>query len=117
MTPWSVFKNRSLYDNKANRSLAKIEIQPDCGNAPRKAFLKDLHTAIANGDLGYLASIIPEGITREIVGQQRINGKEDYLSEVASHELWKAKELIIDTMITHGPDACVSGHITTADNR
>jgi len=101
---------------RLNKGMAKIEIQPDCGNAPRKAFLKDLHIAIANGDLGYLVSIIPEGITWDIVGQQQINGKEGYLTEITRYKLWNVKELIIDTMITHGPDASVSGHITTADN-
>ena len=29
---------------------------------------------------------------------------------------WKVNELIIDTIITYGPDASVSGHIITTNN-
>ena len=96
--------------------MAKIQIQPDCGNAPRKLFLKDLNIAFANGDSEYLTDIVPEGINWVITGQKNITGKENYLKELKRHKFWKVKRLIIDTIITHGPDAAVSGQITTPDN-
>jgi len=33
------------------------------------------------------------------------------------HSLWNVKSLIIDTIITHGPDVCVSGTVTTSGNK
>lgn len=96
--------------------MAKINIQPDCGNSPRKLFLKDLNVALANGDIEFITKNIQDDITWEIVGHLRLNGKENYLKAIKGHKLWKVKELTIDTIITHGPDASVSGQIIAADN-
>ena len=95
--------------------MAKIQIQPDCGNAPRKLFLKELHIALAEGDLDFIKDAIPEQINWEIVGQKSISGKDDYLKALKGYKLWKAKELIVDTIITHGPDASVSGEVIASD--
>ena len=94
----------------------KIYIQPDCGNSPRKLFLKDLNTALAKGDTHYLNDKISEAIEWEIVGQSKVISKEKYLISIKEYKLWKAKELVIDTIITHGPDASVSGQIIAKDN-
>jgi hypothetical protein len=95
--------------------MANIQIQPDCGNAPRKLFLRDLLIAIANGNMKQVQEIIPENISWDIVGQKQITNQEQCLKELKGHVLWKAKELIVETMITHGPLASVSGQITAAD--
>jgi hypothetical protein len=95
--------------------MAKIQIQPDCGNAPRKLFLKELNIALAKGDTAFIKDTIPELINWEIVGQKSATGKDDYLKALKEHKLWKVKELIVDTIITHGPDASVSGQIITSD--
>jgi len=96
--------------------MAKINIQPDCGNAPRKLFLKDLNVALANGDIDFFTKNIQDSITWEVVGQSQVTGKENYFKAINGHKLWKVKELTIDTIITHGPDASVSGQIIAADN-
>ena len=95
--------------------MAKITVQPDCGNAPRKLFLKDFNSALANGDIDFITANISEKINWEIIGQSSVTGKEDYLKALPRHQLWEVKELVINTIITHGPDASVSGEITTAD--
>nr|WP_294794454.1 hypothetical protein [uncultured Mucilaginibacter sp.] len=95
--------------------MAKIIVQPDCGNAPRKLFLKDFNSALANGDIDFITANISEKIDWEIVGQSSVTGKQDYLKALHLHQLWKVKELVIDTIITHGPDASVSGQIIAAD--
>jgi|SRR5690606_37105223 len=96
--------------------MAKIHMQPDCGNAPRKLFLKDLNVALANGDIDFFTKNIQDNITWEMVGKWQVTGKESYLKSIKEHKLWKVKELTIDTIITHGPDASVSGQIKAADN-
>ena len=95
--------------------MANIQIQPDCGNAPRKLFLRDLLIAIVDGNMKQMQEIIPENISWDIVGKKQITSQEQYLKELKGHALWKAKELIVETIITHGPLASVSGQITAAD--
>ncbi|MCS3800271.1 hypothetical protein [Niastella sp. OAS944] len=95
--------------------MANIQIQPDCGNAPRKLFLKELLVAIAEGNVKHIQELVPEQISWDIVGQKQTTGLDQYLKELKGHALWKAKELVVDTIITHGPDASVSGQITAAD--
>jgi hypothetical protein len=96
--------------------MPKISIQPDCGNAPRKLFLKDLNVALANGDMDFICNIIPETVNWEIIGETKVTGRQDYLQAILKHKLWKVKELTIDTIITHGPDAAVKGSVRTSDN-
>lgn len=95
--------------------MPKIIVQPDCGNAPRKLFLKDFVMAIAEGNMDYLEKNVPEKIIWEIIGSRIMTGKEDFLNKLRNHVARKAKELAIETIITHGPDACVSGKIIRAD--
>ena len=95
--------------------MPKIVVQPDCGNAPRKRFLKDFVVAIAEGNMDYLKKNIPEKISWEIIGSGTIAGKEDILNELRNHAAQNAKEVVMDTIITHGPDACISGKITRSD--
>lgn len=96
--------------------MAKVTIQPDCGNAPRKVFLKNLYLSLANGDSALLMNHVQDNIHWQVPGKPTILGKENYLKAVVQHKLWKVKEMTIDTIITHGPDASVSGHIKGADN-
>lgn len=95
--------------------MAKIQIQPDCGNAPRKLFLKELNIAFAKGDLDLIKDAIPDHINWDIVGQKSVTGKDGYLNALKGYKLWKVKELIVDTIITHGSDASVSGQIIASD--
>ena len=96
--------------------MAKINVQPDCGNAPKKLFLKELNVSLANGDTEFFTKNIQERITWEIVGHLQVIGKENYFKAITGHKLWKIKELTIETIITHGPDASVSGQFISADN-
>jgi hypothetical protein len=95
--------------------MANIQIQPDCGNAPRKLFLRDLLIAIVDGNMKHVQKIIPDNISWDIVGQKQITNQEQCLKELKGHASWNAKQLIVDTIITHGPFASVSGLITGAD--
>jgi hypothetical protein len=97
--------------------MTKINVRPDCGNAPRKSFLKEFNTALAKGVIKFLDKAISEDISYEIVGHIKIAGKEKYLNHLPDQIFWKVKELTIDTIITHGADASVSGQIKTKDNQ
>jgi hypothetical protein len=96
--------------------MPQIKIQPDCGNAPRKVFLKDLYISLAHGDNKILNNNIQDNINWQVTGQPLVTGKVNYLKALDGYQLWKVKEITVDTIITHGPDASVSGQITATDN-
>jgi len=94
--------------------MAKIVVKPDCGNAPRKLFLKHFNTALANGKTEIVSESIADDIKWDIPGSISLSGKENFLDKIKSGIFWKVKELTIETIITHGPDASVSGSIVDA---
>jgi hypothetical protein len=95
--------------------MTKIKIAPDCGNAPRKIFLADLNKAFARGEVSFLNEHIPDNITFHIVGASEVSGKDEFLSMLTNGPYWKIMELTIDTIITHGRAASVSGEVVCKD--
>lgn len=93
--------------------MAEISIQVDCGNSPKKEFLKDYHVALANGDIDFVATNVVQDIHWEVVGGAFVNTKDDFLKAVQQFEQWNVKRLAVDTIITHGIDASVNGQIIT----
>ena len=93
----------------------EINIPKDCGNAPRKNFLKDFHIALAKGDLSFLETHVAESILCEITGSTTIETKESYLQEVEHFAHWKVQNLTIEAIIKHGNDAAVQGKFTASD--
>jgi hypothetical protein len=89
--------------------MPKISITPDCGNSPRKGFIKDFHVAIANGDVETLSTMLPDELLWNWVGKETVEGKPAFLAAVRKSALWKVRELILDTLITHGAEASASG--------
>src|SRR5690554_3623379 len=96
--------------------MAKITVEVNCGNAPKKEFLKNFHTAIANGDINFVAANISDTFNWEIIGNNTITNKEQFVEAIQEHRLWNVKELIVDAIITHGNDASVNGRVVTADD-
>ena len=96
--------------------MAEINVQSDCGNAPKKIFLKEYHSAIANGDIEFISTNISDTIQWNIAGGATAAGREDYLNTLQSHPQWKVKKLVIESIITHGIDASVNGYVITAGN-
>jgi|SRR5690606_12114767 len=95
--------------------MAKISVQPDCGNSPRKIFLKDLYVGLANGKIDIVKENLSDNVNWEIVPHKSVAGKANYLNAVMEHPFWQSKALTIDSIITHGKEACVSGEIITSD--
>jgi hypothetical protein len=95
--------------------MAKILLPRDCGNAPRKLFLIDFNVAFANGDMDFFQELIPDKIIWEIAGEQQISDKVSFLKDLKNRQLWKVKELVVESIITHGPEASVSGQVVAKD--
>lgn len=90
----------------------------DCGNAPRKAILRDLQAAWARGDVDEVADWVRDDIVYDVVGTERIVGKEAFRAKVASgHDDESIQELHIHNIITHGWIAALNGTVTTVSGR
>src|SRR5690606_7020855 len=96
--------------------MANITVSVDCGNSPKKEFLKDYSIAIANGDIDFVTNNISDSIYWEIIGDNTITSKEKFIKAIQEYKLWKVKDLVIDAIITHGTDASVNGRVITTDN-
>ena len=62
---------------KFSSTNGKNIIQPDCGNSPRKAFLKDLYISLANGDIDILNNSIQNNVNWQVAGQKNVTGKDN----------------------------------------
>ena len=96
--------------------MSRINIPPDCGNSPKKAFLKDLNISIANGKTDLISEHLHDNIIWKFAGKPEQQGKEAFIKALIKHKRYKVKALSLDKIITHGSDATVCGQITGIDN-
>ena len=89
--------------------MTKITVSPDCGNAPKKEFLKEINIAFAQGNLDFLTESVTDKIVWNIIGDKKIEGKEKFTEELEKMKTKKASELILDRILTHGKEGAISG--------
>ncbi|MEK5389710.1 hypothetical protein NSQ59_04900 [Margalitia sp. FSL K6-0131] len=87
----------------------KIICPDDCGNAPKKYFLKELSIAFAKNDLAFIIDNITEDFNWNIVGKKLIQGKDSFVETLKQMQNNKVTELHISNIITHGYDGSVNG--------
>ena len=97
--------------------MTKLTVTPDCGNAPKKAFLRDFNVAFARADIPTLLASVTDDFHWETVGEKRIAGKAAFAAALEEMKQHTAAELVIDKIITHGREAAVSGTMVMQDGR
>ena len=97
--------------------MTKLTNAPDCGNSPKKKFLKTFNESFANGDTTFICSHVSEDIVWEIHGDKSIKGKQNFNKEIHSMKHNIADELIIHSIITHGKEASVNGEIKMGNSK
>lgn len=95
----------------------KISIPADCGNSPRKLFLKDFNVAFAKGDVPFLLAHVSDDIQWNIIGDRAIRGKDNFRAILKEMSKQKAKALELRKIITHGTDASVTGVVTLGQSK
>ncbi|PWJ58052.1 SnoaL-like protein [Dyadobacter jejuensis] len=95
--------------------MTKITVTPDCGNAPKKVFLKDFNIAFATGDADFIIDHVSDDICWEIYGDKTIQGKEQFAKEINLMKSYVADEVVIHTIITHGKEASLNGEMKMGD--
>lgn len=91
--------------------MTKITVKADCGNAPKKEFLKEMNIAFAKGNSDFLTESVTDKIVWNIIGDRKIEGIEKFTEELGKMQSKKASELILVRILTHGKEGAVSGII------
>ncbi|MFD2044892.1 hypothetical protein ACFSTA_14505 [Ornithinibacillus salinisoli] len=89
----------------------EVFCEESCGNAPKKLLLKDFTIAFANNDYLYMENHTTDDICWNIVGDKRIQGKEQFLKAAEQIKEQQVIELHISNIITHGKLAAVNGRL------
>lgn len=94
-------------------TLAVVDVPDSCGNAPRKAIVRDFTIALYAKQMHQLAAILRDDVRWHIVGSHVLTGTKQVRGWVAEEPA--AVKLTIHTIITHGWECGVDGSIERAD--
>ena len=97
--------------------MTKLTVSPDCGNAPKRAFIRDFNVAFAQADIPTLLAAVTGDIRWDMVGDKVISGKEAFAAAMEDMKEHRATELIIDRIVTHGREAAASGTLVMENGR
>lgn len=87
----------------------QINVEADCGNAPRKAQVRDWLIALASGDLDTVCDDLDDDVCWDVAGSQRFDGIDEvrtHVEEVAKEHI---EELSIRHVLSHGKQVAVEG--------
>lgn len=100
-------------DSNAAASLDVIDVPDHCGNAPRKAVVRDLAIALVVGDRVFLEQVLHADFEWTVNGEPPIKGVNAVWKRISNQP--RAHTLEIFTVLTHGTECAVDGKITFAD--
>jgi hypothetical protein len=96
----------------------KIVCKEDCGNSPKKIFLRDFNIAAAKANLSFIKRSLTEDVVWHLFepsGQKEIIGFENVIQEYRDILAIVPAEFVIATIITHGHNGAVNGRIKAKD--
>jgi limonene-1,2-epoxide hydrolase len=89
--------------------MTKIIIGEDCGNSPKNIFLQKFTIAFAQGDAKFILGSVTDDIRWNMVGEQLIQGKDNFTKALEQMKNDKAVELTIHHIATHGKSGAANG--------
>lgn len=97
--------------------MVKVHVQEDCGNAPKKLFVRDFIVAMVNNDQAFMTKNATDDIRWNIVGESSLEGKEAVLAGLRQRRNAAVAELTVHTIVTHGYDGVAEGLLTLKDGK
>lgn len=91
---------------------ARIVVDDDCDNAPKRALLRDLLIAWAHGDWDVVRSLLAEDLAWEIVGEAMVQGREGMIERASASDPAELAEVVIDRILSHGKLGAIEGTIS-----
>lgn len=93
-------------------SLAVVRMPNDCGNAPRKALIRDFTIALYRRNANDLMAWLKDNVLWEVVGSGVLAGIDEVQAWLLAEPA--TTELSVNTIITHGWECGVDGTIVRA---
>ncbi|CAM1363286.1 conserved hypothetical protein [Tenacibaculum litoreum] len=91
--------------------MLKIISSPSCGNSPKMTLLKEFNIALAKGDLEFLTESVTDEIVWNIIGDRKVEGKEEFIEELKKIKEKEVIELTLEQILSHGKEGAVNGTI------
>ena len=114
---WRKNAKNEEFSQRTRITMVTITVHEDCGNAPKKLFLKDFIVAVVSNDSAFVARNTTGDIRWDLVGGRCISGKQDVLTELQRSRSDEVAELIITTIVTHGYHGAVEGFLKFKDGK
>lgn len=89
--------------------MTKIVSSPNCGNSAKMEFLKKFNIAFAKGDVEYIIERVTDDIVWNIIGDKKIEGIETFSKELEKMKSYKASDLIMEQILSHGKEGAANG--------
>lgn len=89
--------------------MSKIRVTPDCGNSPKREFLKSFNVAFPKGNTDFIMEHVSDDIHWEMIGHKTIEGKDSMLKELTAGKKNPMKEFELSSIITHGKEGAANG--------
>jgi hypothetical protein len=89
--------------------MTRIISSPNCGNSPKMEFLKEFNIAFAEGNVEFLTECVTDEIVWNIIGDRKIEGKENYVKALKKRKKEKTTELILEQILSHGKEGATNG--------
>ena len=90
----------------------EVIVDPDCGNAPRKAQVRDWLIAFASGDVDAVCAELSDDVTWEIAGAAPTSGIDAVRSQLEALADHDVSALTIRPLISHGKEFAAEGTLT-----
>lgn len=98
--------------------MARIICREDCGNAPKKLFIRDFNVAVAEGNAATFEHHLSENATWQLYepgNQTRLEGQKAIIAELVDNRTIEPEEVVIEHILTHGKAGSANGIITSED--
>lgn len=90
-----------------------INVKTDCGNAPKREFLKNFRIAMAEANKDFLLKSVTDDIIWNVIGSKITEGKDSYSNELNNVISNSTRVLTIHQILSHGKEGAINGTIET----
>jgi hypothetical protein len=96
--------------------MVKVHVEADCGNAPKKLFLRDFVIALAKQDEAAVLESLMDNVQWHVVGKSALDGKAEVEKRLKSLMEDDLSEVTIINVLSHGNEGAVNGTLTLTDD-
>ena len=97
--------------------MVEVAVEEDCGNAPKKAVIKDWLVSLTIGEADLVTSQLAENARWEVVGSRTVEGMTDISTIVTELSELPVSTLMIGNVLSHGKRVAADGSLKLRDGR